>query len=129
MRGVCNHCDTELTEVTTADDPRLQCPDCGYTAGLYAMVPGLDGEGEPGEDNLWPRQKHNWDIDDGRATVDYAMQGEHIGCGDFVENTKESRFGKPPMCCDGCGLQFSCGVKINTLVDPVNGINHLDTGD
>ncbi|WP_337653251.1 hypothetical protein [Halomontanus rarus] len=125
ISGVCNHCDTDLVTDPTSVS-RLKCTDCGYRAGLVIRFPELQDGGEPGGDESWPDQKNGWDIDDGRATFDIGFQGEHIGCGTFVENTKESQFGVPGMCCDGCGDQFGKMTQINTLVDPVNDIDHLE---
>jgi len=124
MSGVCNHCDTEMIK-STSGVSRLQCPDCGYLAGMVIRFPTLQEGGEPGENVEWPDKKEGWEIDDGRATFDVGYRGEHIDCGTFAENTRESKFGVPKMCCDECGDQFGRASQINTLVDPPNNIDKL----
>jgi len=128
ISGVCNHCDTQLVEDHTGDGPRLSCPACGYLAGLVIRLPTLQEGGEAGESVPWPDSKTGWKIDDARATFDIGIRGEHIECGDFVNNVAESQFGlAPSACCEGCGQQFGHARQMNTLVDPINDINHLDS--
>jgi hypothetical protein len=128
ISGVCNHCETQLVEDHTGDGPRLSCPDCGYIAGLVVRFPTLQEGGEAGESVPWPDSKTGWEIDDGRATFDIGIRGEHIDCGDFVNNVAESQFGvAPSACCEGCEQQFGHARQMNTLVDPINDINHLDS--
>lgn len=125
LSGLCKRCEEQL--VRAEIEGSLKCPDCGYIVGLVIHYPSLKEGGEPGRSVDWPKKRHGWEVDGGRAILNYGIRGRHDSCGDLVINEKQShQFGLvPDAACDGCGGQFGAAYKANTHVDPINDIDNL----